>query len=234
MEKNKYEREYKHVISLLNEKNKLFDLKYQIKSIKLDKPIRHGFVRFLRVRNEYLDKKGIVDAFNFCGHKKVYSKNKNFIVKHKKHTYEKHPYMHGIKDPRFCLFWSPEQQSTAIANIEQHKKYLISHNSGMECDCWKNRDEFLCKNKFTIHYAFRLPWALEEITQDHYLTHYKPIDSELESKLKRIENEISHNQYYRWVSRRFVGDKLDKERQLSIKYSDDKIYHSDDDEFIDS
>jgi hypothetical protein len=89
--------------------------------------------------------------------------------------------------------------------------------------------------KFYSHYSFSMPWVLEEITADHYLTHYKPVDPEIESKLKRISNEIDSHQYHRWVwGRSYWGDKYDKENYFSIKYSEDRIYHSEDEQFIDS
>lgn len=233
MEKNKYEKEYKHVLSLIKERNHLLDLKYQIKSIKLDKPIHHGYVRFLKVRNEYLQKKGLVDAFNFCGQRKAYSKTRDFIVKRGKNQHEKHAHMLTAMDPRFRLFRSQQHQEEEIAKIEQHQKYLRLHQNQIICNCHNNA----CGDpkKFLSHYSFDLPWTLEEITEDHYLTHYKPVDSELESKLKRISNEIDSHQYYRWVSRRNTWDKIDKERYYStIKYAKDRIYHSEDENFTDS
>jgi hypothetical protein len=48
MEKNKYEKEHKHVISLLNERNKLIDLKYPnlYWEQKGTHSFREGFVDF--------------------------------------------------------------------------------------------------------------------------------------------------------------------------------------------
>ena len=43
----------KEVLALEKERDKLWRQKWEIAPIKLDKPIAHGFIRFLRIRDEY-------------------------------------------------------------------------------------------------------------------------------------------------------------------------------------
>ena len=49
---NKYEKEHKHALALMREQSQLWKQKNQIAAIKLDKPIQHGYVRTLELREE--------------------------------------------------------------------------------------------------------------------------------------------------------------------------------------
>jgi len=52
MQLNKKEKKRKELLRLYSEIQGLRDLKYQIEPIKLEKPISHGYIRFLRIRAE--------------------------------------------------------------------------------------------------------------------------------------------------------------------------------------
>jgi hypothetical protein len=134
----KQEKEYKEALSLNKERNKLYNQRYKIPSIKLDKPIQHGFVRTVVIRDEVKrrpDYALIKEAYNLCGVHSVYHPTKDFIIKRKKSTEEKHSYLRTIRDPRFKFYYSEEKRATDIENIEKLRKYLRPCNVWWNCDC---------------------------------------------------------------------------------------------------
>jgi hypothetical protein len=91
MELHKKEKEKKHALALIRERTKLWNELRQIKPIKLDKPIQHGYVRTVELRNEikyHNDYLNIKKAFELCGYRSAYHSDKNFIKKTKKGTVE--------------------------------------------------------------------------------------------------------------------------------------------------
>lgn len=234
MELHKKEKEKKHALALIRERDVLYKQKYNIAPIKLDKPIHHGYVRSLELRDDVKnrdDYQKILEIIKFIGQKKVYHKNKDFVTHHnKKNSAEQHAYLKSIVDPRF-KFYNTEQKRTAdIEKIKSIERYLWYHNALYQCSCEDHKILNKCSlNSFRPHYYFKFPWMLQEITKPHYLTHYTPVQGELESRLHEIETELNNNNYYsRYIDNRTVSDKLYKQESLSKKYSDDKliIYHS--------
>lgn len=187
MKLNKHENEYKEILSLIREQNKLWKEKWAVKPVKLDKPISHGFVRTLSIRPEnYLrgDYSILKEAFEFIGFREVFSMREDFIVIHKNnHKEEKHARLRWYTDPRYTPYVSDAKRIQAFEKIEKLKSHLKHVSNYYECSCGACN----CKVKdFRPHYEFKKPWLLEEKTQINWLTHYTPIIPEIESRLSEI------------------------------------------------
>jgi hypothetical protein len=229
MELHKKEKEKKHALALIRERDILYKQKHNTAPIKLDKPIHHGYVRSLKLRDDVKQRKDyekILEVITFLGQKKVYHKNKDFIINYKKTKNEIHAYLKSIIDPRFKFYYTENKRTADLEKINSINKYLWYHNILFNCDCIENT----CKsNNFRPHYYFKYPWMLQEVTNPYYLTHYTPVQGELESRLHEIETELNNNNYYsRFVDYRHDYDKLYNEELLRTKYDDKKavIYHA--------
>lgn len=224
----KQEKEYKRALALMREGMRLRRQRNGIEAIRLEKPIQHGFKRELEFREDVKRKKDfsmIQEAFNFLGQTVVYHKTEDFLVNIGKTVIEKHAYINTLEDPRVKFYWNEEKRKEDLDKIMGYKKYLILHDSVYGCECMQHVIT-KWRRKFTSHYYFRAPWMLQEVTKPHFLTHYTPIDGELESRLKKIDKEMEVNNYYNlFFSRRGSWDKIFNEKQLKLKYGDGVIYH---------
>lgn len=224
----KQEKEYKHALSLQREFNKLYRQKRDIEPIKLQTPIHHGYVRSLELNDDAKHRSDyplILKAFTTLGQHKVYHHNKEFIVRTGKHNRvrtEKHAYMKTMVDPHYAFYYSEESRQKALDKIEEIKKALERHCSIFACECSEHRPTKY--NQFRSHYSFKYMWMLKETTKPHYLTHYTPVDGELESRIAQINREMENNNYWQLLTkRRYVNSST-----LNYKYDSEKdvIYYA--------
>lgn len=234
MELHKKEKEKKRALALMREANILYKQKYNVAPIKLDKPIHHGYVRSLELRDDVKQRKDyskILEVINFLGQKKAYHRNKDFITHNsKKVQIEQHAHLKSIVDPRFKFYYTEAHRTIELEKIKSIEKYLWYHSNFYNCECSNEKTLYQNNPKyFRPHYYFKFPWMLKEVTKPHYLTHYTPVYGEIESRLHEIYTELHNNHYYeRYNNKRSVSDKLYKMDLLSTKYDDKKsvIYHA--------
>lgn len=225
---NKHEQEKKYALRLLRELNKINRQIRSIEPIKLDVPIQHGYVRYLELNEDAKHRKdydNLKKAFLLLGQNKAYCKNKDFIRGTGKNRHEVHAHTGILRDPHFAFYYTEEKRAKDLAKIQELRKYLVHHNNLFVCECPSYRPS-KTSYKFVPHYVFRYQWLLKEITAPHYLTHYTPVDGELESRRSKISKELWDNRYYtRIEGRRCCWDKSWKENWTAIKYGNGKIYH---------
>ena len=191
---NKQEKRKKDAIALEKERNALYAQIRKIQPIKLDKPIFDGYVKSLvlnsdsKNRSDYLK---IKECLAFLGQVKVYSKDKNFLDVNK---VEKKPGIKSIKDPRFRLFASAEKQEEEYKLLKSFEKYLRYVSDIYSCNC--NVSQFAINGRVVPHYEFNYKELLEEKIDERFLTHYYPIDGEIESRLKQIDNKFNRENYW--------------------------------------
>jgi len=172
----------------------------------------------IKNRKDYL---AIKATFEFLKQTKAYCKDKSFIVRRGKNVVELHAHLNSITDPKFRFYYSEEKRTRDLEKIDERGKYLIYHNSIYSCSCPDFKVTYY-RSKLTPHYSFRFPWMFEEITKPHYLTHYTPLDGELESRKKKIQQEIEQNDYYSLVCRSHrAKEKLWNDPWFNKKYNAD-------------
>lgn len=213
---SKKELQEKDLIHSIREHSELYNLKNRINSVKLDAPIKHGYVRSLVFHEDAIKRKDfskLKDVVEFLGIHKVYSMDVNFLTKNKT---EKHAHVKPIRDPRYSWYPSELARNKTEEFIKKYEKYLTPCTAIYSCPCSNHNDNLIIPNKFIPHYRFIYPWLLKEITNTHYLTHYTPVDGELESQIKKLENHIIRNNYWekaysreRWES---STDKLKRDK----------------------
>jgi hypothetical protein len=228
MNLNKQEREYKIALSLLREKNELYNKLYKIKPIKLDVPIFHGYYRTLVLENETKlrgDYIPIKKAFELFHIKKTYSKTKSFIKETRNGFHEAHAYLITLKDPRFAFYWKESSREEDAKRIEESKKYLRLCHDRIMCQC---QDHSIDKTEkhFKCHYTFKFPWMYKEITKPHYLTHYTPVDGDIETRIKEIDRQLNNHQYYNILYERCYDSAYFRKEWVDKKSEMNRILHS--------
>lgn len=230
MKLNKHEIKYKEALATQRELNALYNERWQIAPIKLDTPIHHGYIRSIELtsdakrRDDYLKLKA---ALELCGVKTVFSIDNSFIVlSTKKQKIELHAGIKTISDPRRFRYISDAYLERKMNEIFAVKKYLYECNNFFSCDCGKNK---LMKD-FIPHFVFKYTQFTHEVTHANYLTHYTPINIEIESKIKKLNDVMYQNHYYELLYGKWSSswDKYDKSVYSEEKYKFDKtkLYHS--------
>lgn len=230
---NKHEKEFKHALKIVRELNVLWKQKNSIDPIKLDKPIQHGYVRSFELTDEAKyrgDYENLLKAFRLLKQNKAYHHSLDFKVRRgkSKSKHEKHAVLLSIKDPRYTYYIRESDREKDIKKIEEVKKWMVYHSSMYTCEC-KEYHEIQYKKSFIPHYTFRYKWLIKEVTKPHFLTHYTPLDGELESRIAKLNKEMyDHNYYTLLYNTNNSFDKIYNKGYLSMKYDMDRnvIYHS--------
>jgi hypothetical protein len=205
MNLNKKEKQHKHFLKLNREYNELLRKKWSIEPIKLDKPIMHGYVRYLKIDNSYfhhVDYKKMCETLQLVGQHKVYCRNKDFKVKCNGRIEEIHPHVRHIGDPRLGYYITEARREERLNDIQQCGKYLKYVDNVVMCNCNHSKDV----KKFSPHYEFAKPWLLSEKTEPYWLTHYTPVDAEIESRLKEISTTMYNEHGWEKISGRYRDD----------------------------
>lgn len=187
---HKKELQYKKLLKLDNRRKILWQQRAKIAPIKLEKPIFNGYVAELALREETLrrpDGDRIKELIQWLGQDKAFCRDKSFIRYNGKNKTILQPSLHSVGDPRFCWYPTEHRRNENAEKILKYNKYLRYHNAKYLCGC--ENELFSTKP----HYVFRFPWMLETKISEHYLTHYFPVDGEIESELTRIHDYLYVN-----------------------------------------
>lgn len=188
----------KKLFKLDKERDKHWDQKIHIPWIDLDEPYQKGYERFFILRED-VDRSNLADFFEGLL-KKInttqYSDNRKFLKRKRKDrkkiwVEEKQ----SLKEICMCDWVSNKLKLT-----EQEKRYFIRVE--------KYSAAYKCK---VVRYIFIEPWRYVLKTIPHIITHYKPIDTELESKIKQIDNYFDRN---------FLNNKLYKMKAGNLNKCD--------------
>lgn len=215
---HKKELKRKKLLSLVRRSNELWDQRRKISPIRLDKPIFNGYVCELVLREEVLrrnDGARIQELIKWLGQDKAFCRDKSFVrhVGRKKTTIQ--PCLRSAPDPRFASYSTEKRRLEAAQNIEKFQKYL-EHHGVFGCFC----ENFQFKMP---HYVFRFPWMLEHKISEHYLTHYFPVDGDIEGELHRIR-DVLH--VYDGI---LYGNRCKEDRDERIRARHDKLLFSEQD-----
>ena len=203
MNLNKDERKFKEAWALNKEKNKIWDEIHKIKPIKLDRPIHHGYIKYLdfyqdvKNRNDF---SRIKEALELCGTVNVWCRNRDFVGKKGEIL---SPGIRKIVDPVFSRFISNERLLQTLEKIDRLKKYFVHVNDRYACNCYSGEYE---SRHFVPHYEFRHPEWLEKKVKENWLTHYTPKDGELEERLEEINQAFKDRKYHKLLWKRYPDD----------------------------
>lgn len=154
----------------------LYKRKWETPWIKLDKPIQNGYVRNLVLRDDISRRKDadVFERIRKTLNKPMYCRNADFKVrKRKSGQYE---------EIEHHIFPIGEGRWEKLEWPEHFKKYFTygtkyyTHPGGYT-------------SSFT-GYWFNTDWMFDYKIEPHYLTHYQPIDPDLESQIKVLEKKV--------------------------------------------
>ncbi len=168
------ERKQKHYIALQKEFNHRSRMKWNATSVPLKKPIRYGWKKFFSLRADISnrpDASSIRLALSYINNT-VYSRNADFHYRARKQTKVKNPSLRSLSVKE----WEDLPS--------QCKKYFVRCTPGLCNDCHKQK----IKSEPRYHWR-NIYWFVYKV-EPHYLTHYREVDSENESRLNKIMNQL--------------------------------------------
>lgn len=191
--------------------DKLYEIKRNIALVPLEKPYQKGFVRYFVLREDIARSKyaeffqGILDKINTFD----YSDNRKF-TKRKKRRRKK------IEVPR--------EQSLQKFREEHFPKFGKREFSAKEQAYFIKVKHFNSKKeKWEYFWEFREKWMFELRVKPNMITHYKPVDCELESQIHTVGDFLDRYKNRGIYIKKFRGHKnswsrFEKEFNLKEKY----------------
>ncbi|MET3037908.1 hypothetical protein ABXT08_17560 [Chryseobacterium sp. NRRL B-14859] len=172
--------------------NELWNIKRNIPWIPLDKPYQRGFVRFFVVREDIMRSKdgdffeGILKKINTY----MYSENRQFLKKKRKS---------GKR-----LYTEREQKLNRISSCSwNHPKFELTSR---ERQYFLKREEYCPYRKsYLIYYEFMEPWRFVLRVRPNMITHYKPVDFEVEKEYAELESYLGQHKIAGIVHKTIYG-----------------------------
>ena len=170
----------------------LWDLRCNIPLVQLKNPYQKGFVRFFKVRDDVKRSKdgnffeGILNKINT----KMYSENRKFLKKKRKF---------GRR-----IYVNREQKLIQLSTFQwNHPKLGLSIR---EKQYFLKREEYNPFRKcYSVYYEFIEPWRFILSVKPNIITHYKPLNSDLEKEIDRLDSFLNQHKIAGLVNKKIHG-----------------------------
>jgi hypothetical protein len=174
------------------QRKQLFHAVWNAPLVSLDKPYQKGWVRFFVLRADVLVSPHADFFTNLLGKINTYqySSDKSF-TKRKRKLGKKIsvPSEQSLKEISVSD-WSCKK----IDLTEKEKSYFTLTKE------WSNN-----LGRYIIYYRFDEPWRFVLRVRPHIITHTKPVDSELQSELRILENYVTNHHLNHKINRLVMG-----------------------------
>ncbi len=158
--------------------NELWQLRREIPLVPLEKPYQKGFVRFFVVRDDVMRTKdgtffnGILNKINT----EMYSETRKFLKKKRKSGRR----IYVDREQKITSLSTYEWNDPRMGLTDRERQYFL-------------RTETYCPfRKTTVSsYEFIEPWRFILRVKPYIITHYKPLDSELEKETDELDDFLS-------------------------------------------
>jgi hypothetical protein len=187
-------------------RNELWKIKRDIPWIPLEEPYQRGFVRFFAITE---DVKQTKDAEFFEGILKkintfMYSEVRHFLKKKKK--FGRRIYVE--KDQKLKSLSSYEWNNPTIQLTQREIQYFL-----------KRKEYCPFRKMYYDYYDFIEPWRFILRIKPNMITHYKPVNSELEKEYAEVEYYIKQYKVQGIIQKKFYG----KSNSWKTEYKTDLI-----------
>lgn len=185
----------KEALKIERRLNELYELKYKTPLVKLDRPIRDGYVKYYVVREDFdRSNKGpmlreILKVIN----KSVYSQSPEFKVKRRRKG-QKTVIIHRLRH-------IGQREWEKLKWPEHYKRYFALQTKIIEKQYIFNNGDILTISNHVKGYFFQFDYMFEAKVEPHYITHVQPINPELESEIQYLRHKLERDDLYRVLDR---------------------------------
>lgn len=203
----------KQIIKKYKRSRELIDIRWNIQLVPLEKPYQKGYVRFFVVREDVKRSKdgdffeGILKKINNC----MYSETRKFLKKKKRKKFGKRIFVE--REQRISNIYPWEWENPKLGLTEREKQYFL-----------KKENYCPIKKSIKVYYEFIEPWRFVLRVRPHMITHYKPLDSELEKEYDQLKSYLNQYKVRGFIHKTIYGkptlwkDKYKRDQMKSIKY----------------
>ncbi|MCS3530428.1 hypothetical protein [Chryseobacterium sp. JUb7] len=158
--------------------SRLWKLRREIPLLPLEKPYQKGFVRSFVVRDEVMRTKD-GEFFNSILNKintKMYSETRKFLKKKRKSGRR----IYVEREQKMASLSTYQWNDPKLGLTARDRQYFLK------------REEYCPIRKATnIYYEFIEPWRFVLRVKPYMITHYKPLDSDLEKEIDELDYFLS-------------------------------------------
>lgn len=182
----------KQVLKKYKRWNELWKIRRNIPLVPLEKPYQKGFVRFFVVRD---DVKRSEDGDFFEGilkkiNTKMYSETQKFLKKKKKF---------GRK-----IYVDREQKLNRLSTYQWNDPKLKL--TTREKQYFLKREEYSpFRKRYNVYYEFIEPWRFVLRVKPNMVTHYKPLDSDLEKEMSELDSFLDQDKMKGIIHKNIYG-----------------------------
>ncbi|KIC62432.1 hypothetical protein [Chryseobacterium taiwanense] len=200
----------KQIIKKYKRSRELWKIRREIPLIPLDHPYQRGFVRFFVVRDDVKRSKdgdffeGILNKINT----KMYSETRKFLKKKRK--FGRRIYVE--REQKLVQLSSYQWNNPKLGLTERERQYFL-----------KREDYCPIRKSTTVYYQFIEPWRFVLRVRPNIITHYKPLDSDLEKEIDELDSYLGRYKIQGIVHKKIYGksdkwrDKYKRDQMKSLK-----------------
>lgn len=184
--------------------NELWELRRKIPLVPLEKPYQKGFVRFFVVRDDVKRTKdgeffeGILTKINTY----MYSETRKFLKKKRKFGRK----IYVVRDQKLGHVLPSQWNDPKLGLTTREKQYFLK------------REEYNpFRKRYNVYYEFIEPWRFTLQVKPYMITHYKPLNSDLEKEIDELDSYLNQHKIKGIICKKINGG-LGK-----LRYEDEKI-----------
>lgn len=182
----------------------LLAIRRKIPLVPLEKPYQKGFVRFFVVRDDVKRTKdgeffeGILMKINTY----MYSETRKFLKKKRKFGRK----IYVIRDQKLGHLLPSQWNDPKLGLTTREKQYFLK------------REEYNpFRKRYNVYYEFIEPWRFNLQVKPYMITHYKPLNSDLEKEIDELDFYLNQDKIKGIICKKINGG-LGK-----LRYEDEKI-----------
>lgn len=186
--------------------DELWEIRRNMPMIPLDEPYQLGFVRFFVVRDDVMRSKdgaffeGILKKINTY----MYSGSRQFLKKKRKSGRR----IYVEREQKLNRISSYSWISPKFGLTPREKQYFL-----------KKEEYCPFRKSNQIYYEFIEPWRFTLRVRPHMITHYKPIDAQLEKECAELESYLGQHKVKGIIHKTIYG----RSYSWEMKYKTDLI-----------
>jgi len=196
----------KQIRKKYNRSDKLWEIRRSIPWIPLENPYQRGFVRFFVLRDDVKRSKdadffeGILNKINNY----LYSESRLFLKKKKKHGRR----IYVEREQKLKRISSLGWNDPKLGFTQRERQYFLKKE---EYNPFRKRND--------IYYEFIEPWRFTLRVRPNMITHYKPLNSELEKECDELGSYLRQHKIAGIIQKTIYG----KSNPWKMEYETDLI-----------
>lgn len=182
----------KHIRKKNKRSKELWKIRRNIPFLLLEKPCQKGFVRSFVLRDDVKRSKdgdffeGILNKINT----KMYSETRKFLKKKRK--FGRRIYVE--REQKLSRLSTYQWNNPKLGLTARERQYFL-----------KKEEYNPFRKRYDVYYEFIEPWRFVLRVKPNIITHYKPLDSDLEKEIDELDDYLSQHKVRGIIHKKMYG-----------------------------